>query len=110
MKSILRLDKVVFDKIEFNRLGFKNDTELKLEIQTNIGEKPDEYTFHISITGYFTFRTEDVETDLKNELISKNSVAILMPYLRSEISLLTAQPETETVVLPVFNINRMMDD
>ena len=63
-----------------------------------------------SITGYFTFRTEDVETDLKNELISKNSVAILMPYLRSEISLLTAQPETETVVLPVFNINRMMDD
>ena len=122
MKSILRLDKVVFDKIEFNRLGFKNDTELKLEIQTRkdkaaykvtviaIGEKPDEYTFHISITGYFTFRTEDVETDLKNELISKNSVAILMPYLRSEISLLTAQPETETVVLPVFNINRMMDD
>lgn len=36
MKSILRLDKVVFDKIEFDRLGFKNDTELKLEIQTNI--------------------------------------------------------------------------
>ena len=31
MKSILRLDKVVFDKIEFDRLGFKNDTELKLE-------------------------------------------------------------------------------
>lgn len=29
MKSILRLDKVVFDKIEFDRLGFKNDTELK---------------------------------------------------------------------------------
>ena len=29
MKSILRLDKVVFDKIEFNRLGFKNDTEFK---------------------------------------------------------------------------------
>ena len=28
MKSILRLDKVVFDKIEFDRLGFKNDTEV----------------------------------------------------------------------------------
>lgn len=87
MKSILRLDKVVFDKIEFDRLGFKNDTELKLEIQTNIGErkdkaaykvtviaigkKPDEYTFHISITGYFTFRTEDIETDLKMNLYQK---------------------------------------
>ena len=115
MKSILRLEKVVFDKIEFDRLGFKNDTELKDKAAYKvtviaIGKKPDEYTFHISITGYFTFRTEDIETDLKNELISKNSVAILMPYLRSEISLLTAQPETETVVLPVFNINRMMDE
>ena len=55
-------------------------------------------------------RAQQINGDLKNELISKNSVAILMPYLRSEISLLTAQPETETVVLPVFNINRMMDD
>ena len=45
MKSILRLDKVVFDKIEFNRLGFKNDTELKLEIQTNIGERKDKAAY-----------------------------------------------------------------
>ena len=90
MKSILRLDKVVFDKIEFNRLGFKNDTELKLEIQTNIGErkdkaaykvtviaigeKPDEYTFHISITGYFTFRTEDVETYIKKQCCNPYAV------------------------------------
>ena len=33
-----------------------------------------------------------------------------MPYLRSEVSLLTAQPEVECVVLPPFNINKMMED
>ena len=107
MKSILRLDKVVFDKIEFDRLGFKNDTELKLEIQTNIGERKDKAAYKVTV---IAIGKKPDETDLKNELISKNSVAILMPYLRSEISLLTAQPETETVVLPVFNINRMMDE
>ena len=47
---------------------------------------------------------------MKNNLVSKNTVAILMPYLRSEVSLLTAQPNTDTVVLPVFNINNMIDD
>lgn len=49
MKSILRLDKVVFDKIEFNRLGFKNDTELKLEIQTNIGERKDKAAYKVTV-------------------------------------------------------------
>lgn len=33
-----------------------------------------------------------------------------MPYLRSEVSLLTAQPETESVILPVFNVNNMIDN
>lgn len=49
MKSILRLDKVVFDKIEFDRLGFKNDTELKLEIQTNIGERKDKAAYKVTV-------------------------------------------------------------
>lgn len=59
--SALKLNKVVFDKIDFKRWGFKNN-------------------------------------------------AILMPYLRSEVSLLTAQPETDCVVLPVFNINKMLEE
>ena len=63
MKSILRLDKVVFDKIEFNRLGFKNDTELKLEIQTNIGERKDKAAYKVTVhsrvnSNLFSFITE----------------------------------------------------
>lgn len=47
---------------------------------------------------------------LKNSLVVKNSVAIMMPYLRSQVSLVTAQPEVECVVLPAFNINKMLDN
>lgn len=32
-----------------------------------------------------------------------------MPYMRSQISLLTAQPDTDCVVLPPFNVNEMLD-
>lgn len=46
----------------------------------------------------------------KNELISKNAVAIIMPYMRSQVSLLTAQPEVDCVVLPPFNINNMLKE
>lgn len=127
IESILKLNKIVFDKIEFTRLGFKNDSELELEIQSNIsqredaetyrvtlilkGKKPEEYTLEISLSGFFSIESDNKLTeDLKNALITKNSVAILMPYLRSEVSLLTAQPEVECVVLPAFNINNMLGD
>lgn len=124
IESVLKLNKVVFDKIEFNRLGFKNEQELELEIQSNIsqryetdiykvtlilkGKKTDEYTLEISLSGFFSIESTELADDLKNALITKNSIAILMPYLRSQVSLLTAQPEVDCVVLPPFNINEML--
>lgn len=126
IESLLQLDKLVFDKIEFNRVGFKNDKELELELQSTIsqreekniyrvtlflrGKKPEEYTIEISLSGYFSIELEnEMDSELQDNLITKNTVAILMPYLRSQISILTAQPEVECVVLPPFNISNMVD-
>ena len=62
------------------------------------------------MTGYFSIETDDtIDDKLKNALVTKNTVAILMPYLRSELSLLTAQPGMECVVLPAFNINKVLE-
>lgn len=127
IESVLKLNKVVFDKLEFKRLGFKNEKKLELEIESKIsqkqesdvyrvtlvlkGKKSDEYTLEISITGFFSIEvTGELTEELKNTLVTKNSVAILMPYLRSQVSLLTAQPEVDCVMLPVFNINSVFDD
>ncbi len=123
IKSILKLQRMVFDKLEFNRKGFQNDNEIAFEIQVRIGrreendykvtlvlkgDKQDEYTLEISLSGFFTIETDDIVK--AQNLINKNAVAILMPYLRSELTLLTAQPETDSVVLPPFNINKMLDE
>lgn len=121
--SILTLQKMVFDKIEFDRKGFKNTNELKFELQVQIGldendtykvtlvlngTKQEEYDIAISLSGFFQVEgQEKLEDKLVQNLISKNAVAILMPYLRSELTLLTAQPDTDSVVLPPFNINKM---
>ena len=75
------------------------------------GDKPDEYSFDISLTGFFAIEDcPNITQELKNDLVSKNAIAILMPYLRSEVSLLTAQPGMECVVLPAFNINKMFEE
>lgn len=124
IRSFLKLEHIVFDKIEFQRFGFKTDHEVNFGLQSNItqhretelykitlnltGIKKDEYRFEISLTGFFDFDSrESLKDDIKKKLITQNAVAILMPYLRSEVSLLTAQPETDCVVLPALNINNM---
>ena len=119
--SLLTLQKLVFDKIEFDRKGFKNKNELQVQIgigEDSVhrvtlvlkGEKKEEYNLIISLSGFFKVEKEDsVNDEMVQNLINKNAVAIMMPYLRSELTLLTAQPDTDSVVLPPFNINAMLE-
>lgn len=122
MNCVLKLNALVFDDIIFKRLGRHSDKELELSFSVSIGtnmidqdikkvsvrvmgEKREEYTFEVQASGFFAY-----EGDANDPIIKKNAVAIVMPYIRSEVSLLTAQPGVETVVLPPFNIAEMLSD
>ena len=125
-KSSLTLQTLVFDQIEFTRKGVKQTSKLSFELEVQIGteeydahrvtlilrgEKPEEYTVVISLSGFFKIEGKDqIDDKAIQSLINKNAVAIMMPYLRSELTLLTAQPNTDSVVLPPFNINKMFDE
>jgi len=124
--SVLTLQRLVFDKIEFDRKGFKNESQVEFGLQVQVGvndddvykvtlvltgDKEKEYSLLISLSGFFKIDDkEKLDDNMIQELINKNTVAIMMPYLRSEISLLTAQPDTDCVVLPPFNINKMIQN
>ncbi|MCF0125042.1 MAG: protein-export chaperone SecB [Clostridia bacterium] len=126
MNSVLILKHLVFDTINFRRLGFQsaNNFEPELEIKCGLGkpsedfgrvtlllkgEKKDEYQIEISLTGFFSFG--DVRTaTVKEKLLKQNGVAILLSYLRSQLTALTSQPETTPEVMPVFNVVKMMEE
>ena len=127
VKSALSLKRLFFDRIEFHRQGIKNDNEIKFQMQVGIkqrkaeevycvslvleGEKEKEYYLVIGLEVYFAFdNADDLTEEQKESIIKKNTVAIMMPYMRSQLSLLTAQPEVECVVLPPFNIVKMMEN
>lgn len=120
MGCILKLNALVFDEIMFNRQGMKNendfefslsvsiganvsDTDLKKVSVEIVGEKKEEYEIKVKASGFFVY-----EGSVDDSIIQQNAVAIIMPYVRSEVSLLTAQPGMDTVVLPPFNIVEMM--
>lgn len=122
----LTLENMVFDRISFVRKDFHSDEEPKFSFQISSGKKNDEdiykvtielmvekdkeYDIEISLSGFFSINVDvEAEEGYVRSLINKNAVAILMPYMRSELSLLTAQPGVECIVMPPININAMME-
>lgn len=65
-----------------------------------------------SITLLFRFQvftlTEGMSME-EDKLLQQNAVAIIMPYIRSEVSILTAQPGMDTVVLPPLNTVELLN-
>ena len=126
IKSFLKLEDLYFQKISFKRNGIKNEKDLSFQIQADIeentkhphlykvtltvtGEKEEEYDLVVSIVGIFSIdENANIPDGMRNTLIEKNTIEILMPYVRSQISLITAQPGVECVVLPPFNINNII--
>ena len=118
---VLRLGHVVFDEITFQREGFKADSDLNLEFSFNfepeeggnfiarvrvVGNKANEYRFVVQASGYFN----TIESSEDGQMIMyQNAVAIIFPYIRSQITLLTAQPGIDPVVLQPFNIAQMVE-
>ncbi len=121
-ECVLKLDALVFDEISFKRVGMKSEEKLELKLSVNVatntmnpeekrvsvrigGEKKGEYSFDVGASGFFTY-----EGSAEDPVIQQNAAAIVMPYIRSEITLLTAQPGIEPIVLPPFNIAAMMSE
>ena len=121
MGCILKLNALVFDEITFKRINLHSENELAVSFSIRIGtnisdpnhkklsvlilaENKEEYTCEIQASGFFFY-----EGDASDEIIQQNAVAIVMPYIRSEVSILTAQPGMEPVVLPPFNITEMIN-
>ena len=120
MGCALKLNALVFDEIIFKRIGMHSDNELEISFSVSIGtnvsdedikkvsvrisgEKREEYMFEIQASRFYSY-----DGDSEDTIIQQNAVAIVMPYIRSEVSLLTAQPGVDPVVLPPFNIAEMM--
>ena len=121
-KSILEIQPVKFDKLSFERFGNRTGkSKIKLKINQKIKKhdeshytvtilaeaiKEKEFTATVQISGECTVDEND---PAKENLIKENAFAILFPYVRSEFTLLTTQPETDPIVWPVMNIRAMMD-
>ena len=104
-------NKCPIDELNFNLMKEieKSDepvfcTKLRLTV-TSMNDS--DFHIVIELCGRFSL---DCNNDLLREsIMNKNTVSILFPYLRSELTLITSQPGIEPIVMPPMNINAMFD-
>lgn len=121
--SVLKLLSLYVDELKYEKLlGEKFDddgtTEFSREI-TDMGdnkhkvsltleiEKENDFSILVKMSGIFEI-SDDVPD--KSQLLQKNTVAIIFPYIRSQITLLTSQPNMNPIVLPTINVLSLLKD
>ena len=121
-RSILQLEKLFFEDVQYKRSlgeerksinyemnfnreisGSPDGIHFKVSLVANVWSKEDqEIQLRIALTGLFICDCENEA--LKQELVRYNTVAIMFPYLRSQISLVSTQPDMPPITIPPMNI------
>lgn len=132
VKSNLQMIDLYFSKIECVQIKDQNNLgqinlNIKYDIDT-IQDQADKYSvekvlsvyisddknclaIEIKLNGIFKLEFEDgKENDsIAKHLLDLNTITIMMPFLRSEVSLITTQPGIAPVMLPVVDVTKLVD-
>lgn len=102
-------------KFRINRnieYGENSDNTVYVSLDVVVFDKASEnnypFTLKLKVTGKFEIFSTDEEK--RHTLVTKNTIAILFPYVRSLISTYTANANVPPLILPPINVLRFMDD
>lgn len=92
--------KVLFDR-KITELG---DNQYNITLTTIVSDDDKKLFVSVTISGLF-------ETEIENKvLVERNTIAIMFPFVRSYISLITTQPNKPPIILPAINVAAMIND
>lgn len=115
LESSLKMQNFYFSHCSIERSENIEDREPKMNIERHILEIA-KHTYDVSL--HVNIDSEDLSVnvianakflfeadsyDREKTIIEKNTVAIMFPFVRSQVSLLTTQPNMVPIVLPPIN-------
>ncbi|MBQ9932661.1 MAG: protein-export chaperone SecB [Ruminiclostridium sp.] len=85
-----------------------NNYNMRLSVEVPSTEDfPMPFELRVAIVGHFTYvdENEDSPPDYKTEILKKNTLSILFPFLRQIVATLTSTANVPTLMLPIMNFN-----
>lgn len=119
-QSALRMKNIFFQEVHMETSGKRaadtNDVQVGFRIEEpNISAKSlrvglhcrveikNVMSLHLLLVGIFQADDEEFL-----QRMVPNAIAIIFPYMRSQVTLMTAQPNLPPIVLPPININALL--
>lgn len=84
--------------------------QVKVQIDLTIKDEGEELSLFLRAIGYFKLILEDEDNMLAEQILKKNTVSIMLPYIRSQVSLLTTQPGLTPIMLQPIDVNELIKD
>lgn len=118
MKSNLQMKNFYFSNCSFSRDSIIADGEYNIDLQKKI-DKIDEHIYRVSLKTMILKEDMKLEVEANAEfiyssddygneetIINANTIAIMFPFVRSQVTLLTSQPGMAPIVLPPINTQK----
>ncbi|MCI8459445.1 MAG: hypothetical protein HFE46_07260 [Clostridia bacterium] len=126
-KSVLNLDYLYFSEMQFIRTKDIGQTTLDInyeikheiaddvanvKIETTINSQNESLKLKLVTTAQFSLIDEANQYDAKakEDILRYNTVAIIMPYIRSQVSIITTQPDMNPIMLQPIDVTRLMEN
>lgn len=78
---------------------------IRVTIDTNISNEEENLKLYIQAVGFFKLNSEDMTEEISEQILKRNTVAIMFPFIRSQVSLLTTQPGLMPVMIQPIDFN-----
>ena len=119
IRSNLQMKNFCFSKFSFVRDKVIKNGELNADIKKNIipiGKheynviltttiEKDDMNIELVAEAQFLYESEDYSRE--ESIININTVAIMFPFIRSQVTLLTSQPGMVPIILPPINTQKL---
>ena len=96
-------------KIEY-AINSSDTTKVKVTIDTTVANSSETIKLDLQAVGIFQIDNNDIDEETYDHLIKTNTVAIIFPFIRSQVSLLTTQPNMKPIIIPPINIDILISE
>ena len=90
-------------------INSEDDTKVRVVVDTTVTNEVQSVVLNVQTVGIFKVDKLDIDDATYEHLIKANTVAIIFPFIRSQVSLLTTQPGMMPVMIPPININALIE-
>ena len=89
--------------------GIKSKNRFTLSLDILIQDDKQKFHVNVVVDGYFTFR-EDINLEEHGHYFVINAPAILFPYIRGYISMITSLSGIGNILLPTLNLEGLAEE